>query len=192
MLYRIKKNFPEYQFQLVTKTLEEIISDINENNADFGFIDELLLNDSKLEYSILGQEKVVLVAKVDYRIKDKITLEELLPAELIMCTLNSKICEYLDNALSPLGKRKEDLNVIFNADSMTAVKSSVLNGYGMAFVPYESVKHELYEKSIKMIEVEQLDLKYDIYMVTKKPADLSPSAKRSRDYLLDMGKKSFC
>ncbi len=84
------------------------------------------------------------------------------------------------------------LNIIFNSDSLTAVKSSVLNGYGMAFVPYESVKHELYEKSIKLIEVKDLSLDYDIYMLSKKPKDLSQSARLSREYLIEIGRKSFC
>ncbi len=68
--------------------------------------------------------------------------------------------------MSPHGKGLDNLNVIFNADSLSAVKSSVLNGYGMAFVPYESIKHELYEKSIKLVDINDVDLDYDIYMVS--------------------------
>jgi DNA-binding transcriptional LysR family regulator len=192
MLYRIKKKFPEYQFSLAEKTIHDIIEDIKEGVSDFGFIDEIWSESPELVYHKLGQERVVLVAKESYYVKEQIQLEELLHVELIMCTMNSKICEHLDDALKSLKKKKEDLNVIFNADSMTAVKSSVLNGYGMAFVPYESVKHELYEKSIKMITVNQLDLNYDIYMVSKKATDLSQSVKHAKEYLLDLGRKSFC
>ncbi len=192
MLYRIKKKFPEYQFSLGEKSIVDIIDDIKEGVTDFGFIDEMWTESSDLLYHKLGQERIVLVAKEDYYVKEQIQLEELLQVELIMCTLNSKICDHLDDALKPLNKKKEDLNVIFNANSMTAVKSSVLNGYGMAFVPYESVKHELYEKSVKLVTVNQLDLNYDIYMVCKKTVDLSHSVKQSQGYLLDLGRKSFC
>lgn len=192
MIYRIKKNFPDIDYQLLAKPLEEVLADIKEGQVDFGFVDALVPGDGDLVFHKLGYEKVVLVAKSDYRVKPCITLEELLKMELIMCTLNSKICEYLDEALKPVGKKKEHLNVIFNADSMTAVKSSVLNGYGMAFVPYESIKRELYEKSIKIIEVESLDMSYDIYMVSKMPSELSRSAKLSRAYLVEIGQKSFC
>jgi len=192
MMYRIKKKFPDFQYSLEANSVETIISDIKEGIADFGFIDEVWSENPELIYNKLGHERVVLVAKDDYRVKNKIDIKELLQMELIMCTLNHKICEHLDEALLPLCKTRRELNVIFSADSMTAVKSSVLKGYGMAFVPYESVKRELYEKSIKQVEIDGLDLTYDICMVSKMPAELSRSAKLSRDYLLDMGQKSFC
>ncbi len=192
MIYRIKKKFPDFQYQLAAKPVEMIIAEIKEGLMDFGFIDEVWPENPELIYNNLGHEKVVLVAKSDYRVKDAISLKELIKVELIMCSSNQKICDRLDAALKPLGKKRENLNVIFSADSMTAVKSSVLKGYGMAFVPYESVKRELYEKSVKLIAVEHLDLYYDICMVSKIPMELSQSAQLSRDYLLAMGQKSFC
>lgn len=191
MLYKIKKRFPEYIYELEAKTVEEIIHDINEDLSDFGFVDSID-EESDLVYHKMGQEKIVLIAKADYKIPESITLKELINVELIMCTMNKKTCEHLDDALKTFNERLESLNVIFKADTLTAVKSSVLNGYGMAFVPYESIKHELYEKSIKLVEVKDILLDYDIYMVSKKPKQLSISVRESREYLIDIGRKSFC
>ncbi len=191
MLYKIKKRYPEYSYGLEAKTFSEIIHDIREDLSDLGFVDVVEEND-ELVYFKMGQEKVVLIAKSDYNIPSKITLHELLDVELIMCTMNRKTSEHLDEALKPMGRHLMDLNIIFNADTLTAVKSSVLNGFGMAFVPYESIKRELYEKSIKLVEVEDLDLDYDIYMVSKKPKNLAKSVNESREYLMDVGRKSFC
>ena len=191
MLYKIKKKFHDYIYELEAKTVDEIIHDIKEDLSDFGFVDSIE-EESGLVYYKMGQEKVVLIAKVDYKIAESITLDELIKVELIMCTMNKKTCEHLDDALKTLDEHIESLNVIFKADTLTAVKSSVLNGFGMAFVPYESIKHELYEKSIKLIEVKDVVLDYDIYMVSKKPKYLSTPVKESRDYLIDIGRKSFC
>lgn len=191
MLYKIKKKFPEYIYGLEAKTVPEIIHDIQEDLSDFGFVDAINKNDG-LVYHKMGQEKVVLIAKADYKIADSISLRELMDVELIMCTMNKKTCEHLDDALKVVNERLDSLNVIFNADSLTAVKSSVLNGYGMAFVPYESIKHELYEKSIKLVEVPEVVLDYDIFMVSKKPKELSISVRESREHLIDIGRKSFC
>lgn len=191
MLYRIKKHFPDYSFDLEAKTVNEVIHDIREDLTNLGFVD-MVIEDPDLVYHKMGQEKVVLIAKRDYNIADKISINDLTRVELIMCTMNKKTCEHLDDALKVIDMKLDNLNVIFNADTLTAVKSSVLNGYGMAFVPYESIKHELYEKSIKLVEIEDVNLDYDIYMVSKKNKKLSPSVRDSREYLIEIGRKSFC
>jgi len=192
MMYKIKKKFANYTFELEAKTVDEIMRDIKEDIIDIGFVDAVVEEYEDLAYVKMGLEKVVLIAKNDYNVKEKISIKDLLKIELIMCTMNKKTCEHIQEALKPLDKKLENLNVIFNADSLTAVKSSVMNGYGMAFVPYESIKHELYEKSIKLIEVEDIELDYEIYMISKKPKDLSMAAKDSRNYLIEIGRKSFC
>lgn len=192
MIYRIKKKFPEHYYKLVAKSVDEIVLDVKDGLTDFGFVDYVDDNDPDVIYHKMGQEKVVLVAKEDYKVPDQLRVKDLVNIELIMCTMNKKTCEHLEDALRPMNMTLNNLNVIFNADSLTSVKSSVLNGYGMAFVPYESIKHELYEKSVKLIEVEDLDLDYDIYMLSQPVKLLSKSAKMSRDYLIEVGRKSFC
>lgn len=192
MIYRIKKKYPAFSYKLIDKNVDEIIADVRDGLADFGFIDAVDQPDPQLEYHKLGQEKVVLVAKADYHVKETLRIEDLVDVELIMCTMDQKICLHLDAALKPLNMQRTHLNVIFNADSMTSVISSVLNGYGMAFVPYEAVKHELYKKNMKVVEVPHLDLNYDIYMVSRTASALPPTAQLSREYLLNIGRKSFC
>ncbi|PKM55722.1 LysR family transcriptional regulator [Petrocella atlantisensis] len=192
MIYNVKKRFPEVEFDLVAKNLDEILSDIKNDLSDLGFIDVYMEEEDNLMYYNMGKEKVVLIAKSDYKIPDKITLSELVDVELIMCTINKKTCENIDISLKPLHKKLDNLNIMFKADSLTAVKSSILNGFGVAFVPYESIKYELYEEAIKLIEVEGLNLDYDIYMVSKKTKELSEVVRASREYLIEEGRKSFC
>jgi len=191
MIYKIKKKFANHTYKLEAKTVPEIIRDIKDDVLDIGFVDEKA-DDDELIYHMMGLEKVVLIAKSDYKVKDRISIKDLLEVELIMCTMNEKTCEHIQHALKDIHKKLDDLNIIFNADSLTAIKSSVLNGYGMAFVPYDSIKHELYEKSIKLVEVEDVTLDYDIYMVSKKPKELSKTIRESRDYLIEIGRNSFC
>lgn len=191
MMYKIKKQFPEIKYDLVAKKVEDIQKDIRDDTSDFGFVD-VENDDDDFVYHKIGHEKVVLIAKHDYKVGENINLEELMKVELILCTMNQKTCEHLDVALKEMALSIKNLNVIFSADSLTSVKSSVMNGYGMAFVPYESIKRELYLKSIKLVGINDLDLDYDIFMVSKKPKLLSPSAAKTREYLISIGKKSFC
>ena len=192
MLYKIKKMFTKHQYSLDAKDAEDIIRDVREGLTDLGFVDVVNEDDDNLSYCRLGKERVVLIAKADANVADALQVHDLFDIEMIMCTMNRKTCDHLDQVLRSVDRRLENLNVIFYADSLSAVKSSVLNGFGMAFVPYESIKHELYEKLIKLVTVEDINLDYDIYMVSRKPKEMSLPARLSRDYLLEVGVKSFC
>lgn len=192
LLYRVKKKFPNLQFQLAAKEPIAIIEGVKDGMIDFGFVDEVPQEDNQIAYHLLGSERIVLIAKADYNVPDILHKEDVSKLELIMCNASSKLCQKVDEALAAFDYAKEQLNVIFNADSLSAVKSSVLNGFGVAFVPYESVKHELYEKSIKIVNIANANLEYGIYLVSKKPTELSPSASLTRDYLIEIGKRSFC
>lgn len=192
MLYKVKKKFPDIGYDLVGKdNVAEIISALKEDLIDFGFID-IKPEEKTLSYHKMGSEKMVLVAKQNYKVDTILDVMELLNIEMIMCTMNKTICHQLNAILESKSMSLENLNIIFNADSLAAVKSSVMNGYGMAFVPYQSIKRELYEKTVKEIKVVGLDLNYDIYMVCKKLNDLSISAKKLQEYLIKVGWKSFC
>ncbi|WBW98868.1 LysR family transcriptional regulator [Oceanirhabdus sp. W0125-5] len=192
MIFKIKKKFPDYEYVLVSKSVDEIISDVRNDLCTIGFTDAEIKNDPDLFTCKIGKEKIVLIANANYKVPDIISLHDLLNMELIMCTMNSKTYEKLDAALHTIDCSLKDLNVIFNSDFVSSVKSSVLNGYGMAFVPYESIKHELYEKSIKLVDIKDVNLDYDIYLVGKKSEKLSEASKASMDYLIEIGTKSFC
>jgi len=192
MIYKIKKKFPDYKYELVSKSVDEIISDIRNDLCTIGFTDTKIRDEHDLFTYKMGKEKIVLIAQANYNVPDTISLNDLLNVELIMCTMNPRTYEKLDSALQTIDCSLKDLNVIFNSDFISSVKSSVLNGYGMAFVPYESIKHELYEKSLKLIDITDVNLDYDIYLVGKKTKYLTKASKLSMDYLIEIGTKSFC
>lgn len=192
VIYKIKKKFPDYNYEMIVSTLEDTIVDIQNDICDFGFIDSKPDDKHNLYSLKMGKEKVVLISHPKNKIPDKIKLENLLKLDIINCTLNTQISYLLEKELIKLNKSIKDLKIIFNVDSLSAVKSSVINRHGVAFVPYESIKHELYEKSIKIIEVENINLDYDIYLISKKIGELSKPAKESIEYIIEMGRKSFC
>jgi len=192
MLYKVKKRFPSSRYGLEAKNTEEIIRDVREGLTDFGFVDTVHEDSERLDYHRMGREKIVLIAPAGSQVEEKIRLQDLFDIELILCTMNKCTCDRLEQELGTIGKGMKHLNIIFNADTLSAVKSSVINGFGMAFVPYESIKHELYDKSIRLVQVTDLSLDYDIHMVTRKLKDMALSARQLREYLLEVGASIFC
>ena len=81
--------------------------------------------------------------------------------------LNEQFSSYrlLHQYLKQAGHPLDTLRVMYHLDSTESVKSTVLAGHGAAFLPYITVKKEVYQKQIKIISVMDFDLNYDVYSI---------------------------
>ena len=52
----------------------------------------------------------------------------------------------------------ENLKFTYNLESIDAIKSCIINGYGLAFLPYSVIKKELYHKEVKIINIENIEM----------------------------------
>lgn len=192
ILYKVKQKFNNHTYELISSSTEDTIRDVKNDICDFGIIYGRPNDVSDIFIDRLGREEIVLVASSEYNIPDKISLEEILDYDLIMLTNGSNLYSNLYEALKGIGKNEDDLRVIFNIDSIGAIKSSVHNCFGISLLPYMSVKKELYDKTYKKIEIEGLDLDNDIYIISKKIDQLNESVRESIEFFLNMGQKGFC
>lgn len=192
VIYKIKKKYPNHQYELIASTKEDTITDVQNDICDFGVVNGNISKEHDLFTYAIGKEKIVLIAPGKYNITDKIKLEDLTKYDMIMCNSNNHISNNLKKELKNIDKDLDDLNIIFNVATDGAVKLAVSNGYGLAFVPYESIKHELYEKTVKVIEIEDVSLDDEIYLISKKFNKLTKAQRESIEYFMEIGQKSFC
>lgn len=190
-IYRIKESFPNCDYNLNSN-----LSDIVENNiindiCDIGFIQGKPY-DSSLISSKIGTDKMVLVAATDFNIKDEITLNELKAYPLILLHDKFKGRKQIDDSFIEHGADIRSYNILFTLDSTESIKSSVIKRHGVSFLPYISIKKELYTKQLKIIDVVDIDLKYDIYIAYKRNTDMSKNLKEFIHLLKEIGEKSFC
>jgi DNA-binding transcriptional LysR family regulator len=73
----------------------------------------------------------------------------------------------VQRALNAVSVGELKLNILFNLDSLEAVKLAAIRGHGLAFLPYMSIKKELYSKQLKIIPIDQFQVNNDVYMVKK-------------------------
>ncbi len=191
IIFQLKKKFPSYMYELASSPTAETIIDIENGICDFGIT---YGKPSKKGYLVesLGHEKIVLVASNVYKIPDSITIEDLLKYDLIMLKDQMQIFDRLSEKLSEKKLSSRDLNILFNIDSIGAVKASVHNGFGVSFLPYMSVKKEIYEKKFRLIEIDDFSLNNEIYLVSKKLDKVSKSARDSIKHFMELGPKAFC
>jgi len=67
--------------------------------------------------------------------------------------------------MDELGFKVDDLKILYNSDSVESVKSSVLNEFGIAFLPYTAIKKELYNEQLKLIKIKDFSIRYDMYLI---------------------------
>lgn len=190
-LYKIKRRYPNNKYELFSSTTSEIIKDVRNDLCDMGVTNERPIADD-LEIRKIGREKVVLVASKAFDIPEYIEIEDLLRYDLISLTDSRYISTPLKSELRKKGFNVSDLKVLFDIDSIGAVKSSIHNDYGISFLPYSAVKKELYTEEFKMVQLKNVELYHDIYIINKPFVYLSNSGCETIDCLIEMGEDSFC
>ncbi len=165
-LYKMNRKFPNYSIGLSSAPSREVIHRVLHGQADLGFFVGKTAEEN-LDCKLVFSDTICLVASRDYHIADSIALSDLKKVPLIM--LNEQFSSYrlLYQYLSRKGYPAENLKVMFQLDSTESVKSTVMAGHGAAFLPYMTVKKEIYQKLVKVIPVEDFDLTYDVYSVSR-------------------------
>lgn len=191
VLYKIRKKYPKHKYELASSVMDQIVTDVRNDICDMG-VTNGKPDATDLEVTKIGHEDVVLVGSKNLNIPDEILVEDLFKYDIIALNTSNFISHQLNNELKRYNYSANDLNILFNTDSIGAVKSSIHNGYGISFLPYMAIKKELYTKEYKAITIKDFDLSYDIYLLTKPHAVLSKSSGETIDYFLEMGENSFC
>lgn len=192
VLYKVKKKYPKYTFEMHAKGNMESITDLINELTDLCFVTEEPC-DNRLEYERIGKEKIVLVANYNSRIPDKIDVRDLQKYEMVLLDDNAlTISTFLKHKLKNFNMSIDQIPIMFKVDSIPAAKSSVSNNLGICFLPYMSVKKEIYEKRFKLIEVENCVLDYNIFLVSRSKAERDRPTTDVYHYFVDNGEKDFC
>jgi len=192
-LYDMKKKFPNHNYRMSTNSSSAIEQNVLNGIFDIGFIHGKP-QDESLAYFDISDDKLVLVASNECNIKPDITGKELVKHPLIvlddrlMMDLEDKLGDYLKN----WNLQFNDINVLFSLDSAEAVKATVMKGYGISFLPYMSVKKELYKKELKMVNIEDFSITYKVFLIHRKDEYMGNSVAEFIKFFKKIGKKSFC
>jgi DNA-binding transcriptional LysR family regulator len=190
-MYSVKEKFPHHNYKLTTNFSNDVEQNVLNDICDLGFIYGRP-KDSSLEYFKVGIDKLILVSSPKLNNPLEIQIEELIKYSIIMLADKLEIEGKLDKYLKTIGHSFKELNVMFNLDSIESVKSLVLNGNSISFLPYISIKKELYAKQLKETEIIGLDMTYEVYLINKKGTYKDNGVKEFIEYFKKVGKNSFC
>lgn len=191
-LYKVNRRYPNYIFSLSSIPSSEVIHRIERGQADLGFIVGMAKGE-KMVCTPAFSDKICLVASSSFHVPERLTLDMLKRIPIVM--LNEQfssyrlLCRYLDQQGYPV----EQFKVMFQLDSTESVKSTVMAGHGVAFLPYITIKKEAYQKQIKIIPVTDFDLNYDVYSIYRThDAMENHSLEAIIKYFISIVSKSIC
>lgn len=191
VMYEIKNQFGNYSYELNPNELDLIEQNVLNNICDIGVI----YNKPKslnLSYYKIGKDRIVLVAPKNYEIEDEIDFEELVKHPFILLNDKLHVIDSINEKLNIIGLKIEDLNILYNSDSAESVKSSVLNGFGIGFLPYTSIKKELYNEQLKEINIRDYSIEYDMYLIYNNNIKGNEVLYNFIEYFKKIAKKSLC
>lgn len=190
VIHKVKKCFPNLHFELHSKDNEESISDIFRELTDISFVHEKPC-DERLDATFIGKEKMVLVANKNLRIPEMIKVCDLNKYHFVLLNDSFDMRRFLSHRM-PQIQGRSPLNILFEVDNIAAVKSALANHNCISILPYMSIKKELYDKELKIIQIQDLDIDYDIYLTTKlRNSEIQPLLPVI-DYFIKTGNSDFC
>lgn len=175
-LLNMKNKFPTINFNLTSDASDKIEQDVLSDICEVGFTTRPA-NEKQFVSENVVNEKVVLISPDSYDLPEKINLKEILDKKFIILKEDCIIKENFKKALNELGKDINDLDIIAKLETTEALKTLVRKGFGVAFVPYNSVRDEFFTKELRISKIKDFSLDYDIYMINKKAENLSENVK---------------
>ncbi len=171
-LFKLKTQYPQYNFLLSSMPSSEVLHQVLDDEADIGFIVGST-GESGLVCKKSFSDKICLVAAEDYHVGEHISLRELQKFPLIMLNENFSSYRLLLEQIKTLGYDFGDFNIMCHLDSTESVKASVIARHGLAFLPYMAIKKEVYLKQLKILDADGINLSYDVYIIYKHKKQIS-------------------
>lgn len=188
-IYIFKHENPDIDINLEISNTSNVVENILNKTVNIGIIQGETNHKDIICEKIVSNE-MLLVTSLPL-VKDNINVEELKKLPLIFREEGSGAKEEVLNNLKEKGLLLDDLNIIYELNSMEAIKTSVLSGKGISFIPELTIRRELRDEKLKSIEIDDFKVISDYHIIYRKNATLNPYEKEFINFLKS-NKRGFC
>lgn len=188
---KMSEKFPEYNFTLSTMASNDVLRKITEEKGSIGFIVSSTNNPDLVSKHIYSDKGYLVCSEKFYK-EDSITFEKLKSYPMITLIDHFSSQRILNQTLKEAGYSINDFSILMNLDSTESVKASVIANLGFAFLPYMSIKKEIYLKQLKIVEIPNFQVNYDLHMIFKKKGDSQDAPADVVKYFESIVDETFC
>lgn len=188
-LFVFKKLHGELDIDMEVSNTASILEKLRNHSINIGIIQDDP-KDSNLIIRYITSDELILVGSDDEP-KEKITIDELKEFPLILREETSNAKYLVEKAFKEKGVLLKDLNIIYFLNSPEAIKSSILSGKGVAFLPRLIVENELKKGCLKHIQVQDIKIQFNYYLVYRKNYIFNTYEQMFVDFITS-NKRAFC
>ena len=124
-------------------------------------------------------------------LQKQMSLKELKNFPLILRERGSGVRKTIKEHLAKVNIEIDTLKVIYELDSMEAIKSSVVSGKGISFLQELAIQRELRDETLKEIEIDGLKIYSKFYIAYRQDHKLTTTEKKFVDFIKST-RRGFC
>ena len=188
-IYIYKQDYDDVDINFEINNTDNVIKSLLDRTINIGIIHGNKITEN-VKTEKITFDRLLLVTSLPL-MKNVITLDEFKKLPLIFRESESGTHQTIKQALANHNIKIEDLNIIYELNSMEAIKTSVLSGKGISFIPELSIKRELKDGNLKEIKIEDLDILSEFFIAYRKDHTLSLYEKEFISFLKS-SKRGFC
>lgn len=167
LLSKFKAKHPETTLTLINQNSEEIESLVLQKKTNLG-LSEGTSNNPKLHYDAFVKDEIVLTARMGNKLlkTDEISLKRLMKLPMVIRETGSGTLNIIAKKLQEKGLNIGDMNVQIQLGSTESIKNYLLNSDAFAFLSIHSISKELKNRTLTIVEVEDLDIERTFQFVS--------------------------
>ena len=184
LLGQFKTLYPDIKMTLRIGDTEEIVHELLSGIIEFGIIGAKIIN-GRLKYLDFVEDQLVVAIPQGHRWwqKKSIDTQELKEEPFIMREKGSGTRISMERRLHKLGISSDDLNIIAEVGSTTAVKQAIKSNLGISLISERAVEEEIRLKIFKKAPIKKVRLNRTFFIVQDKKRTASPLCKAFVQFL---------
>lgn len=179
--------YPSTEVQAIVSSSDKLEQEILCNKLDFALIEGISHNPAMhTEEYMEDRLSIIASPKEGYQQGQRLTMEEFKQQRFLLREHGSGTREVFESAMATAGI---SVTPIWEATSTTALVNAVINGLGIAVLPYRMIQGVVRQGLAVTIHVDGMDFRRSFYIIHHKDKYLTPAAKAfldlCRNYELD-------
>lgn len=184
VLARIKKKYPDLLYRLEVTDSREAVEMVKEGVAEIGIVGKEYRNPT-LEFTPIFHDELVLAGPAGY--PERVTVSEMVRMPFIVRDAGSGTRNAYELALSRLKIIPSNLDVVMECSGTEGILEAIAAGLGVSFVSRLALSGRLAAHALKIIAVDELQIKRDLFIVAVKSRQLSRPGKLLVEMLTESG-----
>ncbi|KVM60343.1 LysR family transcriptional regulator [Burkholderia ubonensis] len=175
ILHEFGQRYPGVSVEMSVSNTEEIEGGVSSGSHQIGFV-EGSVNESAFEAQPVGRDELIAVASPSHPLagKRRVSASALIHAGLVTREPGSGTRRAVEQAYAAHGL---ELKAMLSIGSTDAIKRFLRMGHAVTWISRHAVIEELASKALVQLHVSGLRIERQFYLIRRKSAVLSPSAK---------------